>query len=47
MEEEDNVVCNDCDWVGDPSELVSETSHIDDPCNKCPNCGSDDIEDFE
>ena len=44
---EDEIVCNDCDWVGDPSELVSETMDLDDPCNKCPQCGSTDIEDFE
>jgi len=28
-------------------EEIQCTSDIDDPCNKCPNCGSDDIEDVE
>ena len=45
MEEE--IQCNKCFWQGDPSELVSETDDMDDPCNKCPICGSDDIEDVE
>lgn len=45
MDEE--IRCNDCDWTGDSSELVSETSGLDDPCNICPTCGSADIEDLE
>lgn len=44
---EEGVRCNECDWTGDLSELVSTTDAMDDPCNKCPNCGSDDIEDID
>lgn len=45
MEEE--IICNDCGWIGDSTMLVSDTERLDDPCIKCPECGSDDIEDFE
>ena len=45
MEEE--IRCNNCDWTGDSTMLVSETDAIEDPSNKCPDCGSEDIEDFE
>ena len=45
MEEE--IRCNDCDWTGDPSELVSKTAAMDVPCDKCPDCGSADIEDID
>lgn len=45
MEEE--IQCNECGWTGDETMLVSTTDAMDDPCDKCPSCGSDDIEDFE
>lgn len=45
MEEE--LICNNCGWTGDSTMLVSETELINDPCCLCPDCGSDDIEDFE
>lgn len=45
MEEE--IICNNCGWVGDTTMLVSLTDALDDPCDKCPDCGSSDIEDFE
>lgn len=44
---EDDIVCNECGWVGDTTNLVSTTSSLNDPCDKCPNCGSDNIEDWE
>lgn len=46
MEEE--IICNNCGWTGDSTMLVSKTGCINDNnyCY-CPNCGSDDIEDFE
>ena len=43
----EEIECNECGWVGDTSELVSLTWHLDDPCDKCPECNSDNIEDFE
>lgn len=45
MEEE--LICNTCGWVGDLTMLVSSSDRLDDPCDKCPECGSNDIEDFE
>ena len=45
MEEE--IKCNNCDWYGDTTMLVSKTDAMDDLCDKCPDCGSDDIEDVE
>ena len=43
----EEIQCNNCGWTGDNTMLVSETEDYDDPCNKCPDCGSDDIEDIE
>lgn len=46
MDEE--IVCNNCNWTGDSTMLVSKTEHLDDrDFNFCPDCGSDDIEDLE
>lgn len=45
MEEE--LICNNCGWTGDHTMLVSLTESLDDPFNRCPDCGSTDIEDFE
>ena len=45
MDEE--IICNNCGWTGDTTMLVSETDAIEDPCNKCPDCGSTDIEDID
>ena len=45
MDEE--IMCNNCGWTGDPSKLVSETWDLDDPCNKCPDFGSADMEDVD
>lgn len=45
MEEE--LICHVCGWTGDVTMLVSETSAADGPCNQCPDCGGEDIEDSE
>ena len=43
----DEIICNFYGWVGDVSMLVNTTHDLSDPCNKCPDCGSLDIKDFE
>jgi len=43
----EEIICNNCGWAGDVSMLVSLTESMEDECNKCPDCESDDIEDFE
>lgn len=46
MEEE--IICNECGWCGDPSELVSLTDDVNDmDFIYCPDCGSSDIEDLD
>ncbi len=46
MDEE--IKCNNCDWHGDSTMLVSKTEAMDDrDFNYCPDCESDDIEDVE
>ena len=44
---EDEIICNNCGWVGDSTMLISKTDELDDPCILCPHCNSDDIDDFE
>lgn len=41
--EEYEVMCDDYGWIGDATEMVSDTSRVDAPCILCPECGSDEI----
>ena len=48
MEEKPEIQCSECGWQGDVDELVSKTIHPwDKDFSYCPECGSDDIEDYE
>jgi len=43
-----DVMCLECGWAGDSSELASKTNkHDDKKFTNCPDCDSDDIEDIE
>ena len=45
--EEDLVLCDNCGWVGDQKMLLPKTDLIIERDNKCPDCGSGEIEYFE
>ena len=45
--EEDLVLCDNCGWVGDRKMLLPKTDLIIERDNKCPDCGSGEIEYFE
>lgn len=46
--DECTVQCNECYWQGYELDLVSKTERMDDNVfNRCPDCGSDDIEDID
>jgi Zn finger protein HypA/HybF involved in hydrogenase expression len=48
MEDEKLMWCKDCGWVGYPSQLVSAADVPDgDERIYCPDCGSDNVEDWE
>ena len=48
MMEDPEIQCNYCGWQGDSSELESKTEKLDDRVFiYCPDCGSNDIEDYE
>lgn len=33
------LICDNCNWQGEPEELVSATDDITDRCfNRCPRC---------
>ena len=43
-----HLICNNCDWMGDPSELVSLTEEIEDrDFSYCPICDSNDLDEDE
>lgn len=45
---EEDLFCNNCDWTGDATMLVSKTESLDDKdFNYCPECGSNDIENIK
>ena len=39
-----DVICADCNWMGELRDLVCDDWG---DCRLCPKCGSDDIEEFE
>ena len=42
------LICNECGWQGDPSELVSKTDAVDDrDFSFCPQCEESDFEEEE
>lgn len=46
----DEVICNDCGWTGDVSQLTCAPEYnFSDRVkfDRCPCCGSDDVEDFD
>lgn len=45
MEEE--IKCNNCDCHGDSAMLISLTEAMDDPCDKCLGCESEDVKDVD
>lgn len=48
MEDEELIWCKDCGWVGYPSQLVSAPDDPDDgESTRCPECGSNNVEDWD
>lgn len=44
---DNEIICNNCGWSGDSTQLVSKTEALDDrDFSYCPECGSCDIEDM-
>jgi hypothetical protein len=41
-----NIICLECGWVGDDSNLEAATEDLDDKdFSYCPDCGGSDFED--
>lgn len=42
------LICNNCGWLGEPSELVSKTDALDDrDFSFCPQCEGNDFDEDE
>lgn len=44
----DEIICNECGWIGDTTMLVSASDNLNDrDFIYCPDCWSDDIKDID